>query len=298
MKALLVFLFFISSVCGKEISISFDDAPNRDGAIFTGAERTKKTIESLKKAGVKRAAFYINPAKILTGTEKERLKNYARNGHLLGNHTFDHPHIHKVGPEKYIESIEKAHQVLKEYKGFKPWFRYTYLGRGRTIKTRDLVYSYLENNQYKDAYVTIDNFDWYMDLLLSKAIKEKKKINYKNLKKAYIEALYDSVLFYDHLAINLLGKSPKHVILLHENDLNALFVGDFILFLKKKGWKVITPEEAYREKVLSYKPQTTHNGDGRIAAIAKEKKYQGQIRDRYQNKIELEKLFKRYSVFE
>lgn len=49
-----------------------------------------------------------------------------------------------------------------------------------------------------------------------------------------IEVLWDAVKFYDKLAKEVLGRSSKHVLLLHENDLAALFVGDLAKFLQKK----------------------------------------------------------------
>lgn len=286
----------MSSAIGKEISISFDDAPRSNSAYFSGEERTKRLIEGLKRAGVARAAFYLNPAR-MDAKGIERVKAYGEAGHLLGNHTFDHPALDKIGPKKYIESILKAHEQIKNLKNFKPWFRYTFLGRGKTKAIRDQVYRALDENGYHDAYITVDNFDWYMDVLFEKAIESKKKIDFELLGKTYLEALYDSVVFYDELAKNVLGRSPKHIILLHENDLAALYIDQFVEHLKKNGWKIISPEESYDDPISKCKPDTLHNGDGRIAAIASERGFSGVIRDRYQDKEELESLFKGKKVF-
>jgi len=285
----------MSTALGKEISISFDDAPRGHSAYFSGEERTKKLIQALERAGVKRAAFYVNPARMDANGIK-RVKAYGENGHLLGNHTFDHPALDEVGPEKYVESILKAHKQIKSLKGFKPWFRYTFLGRGKTKEIRDFVYKALDKNEYHDAYITVDNFDWYMDDIFQKAVRSKKKIDFELLGKVYVEALFDSVAFYDDLATKVLGRSPKHVILLHENDLAALYIEKFVAHLKKSGWKVISPEEAYSDPV-SKRPDTLHNSDGRIAAIAAERGFLGVIRDGYQNKESLDKLFKDRNIF-
>ncbi len=286
----IISFLIISSALGKEISISFDDAPRGNSNYFSGEERTKKLIEGLKRAGDTRVAFYLNPIRMdVKGTE--RVEAYGAAGHILGNHTFDHPSIDEVGPSNYIESILKADKLIKNLKGYKPYFRYTFLGEGKTKKIRDEVYKVLDDHKYINAYVTVDNFDWYMDDLFQKAVKAKSKIDFEKLGKTYVEVLYDSVVFYDDLANKVLGRSPKHVILLHENDLAALFIDKFIEHLKKKGWKIISPEEAYDDPI-SKRPETLQNGDGRIAAIAAEKNFSGVMRDPNQNKEILDDLFR------
>lgn len=295
-KFFTISLFLVNSVLAKEISISFDDAPRGNSSYFSGEERTQRLIEGLKRAGVTRAAFYLNPAQ-MDAKGIERVKAYGDAGHLLGNHTFDHPALDEIGPQKYIASILKAHEEIKNLKGFKPWFRYTYLKRGKTKEIRDQVYKALEENGYHDAYITVDNFDWYMDVLFEKAIASKKKIDFELLGKSYVEVLYDSVVFYDELANKILGRSTKHIILLHENDLAALYIEQFVEHLKKNGWKIISPEEAYSDPISKRKPNTLYNGDGRIAGLASEKNFSGVMRDRYQDKEELEFLFKDKKVF-
>ena len=42
---------------------------------------------------------------------------------------------------------------------------------------------------------------------------------------------------YDKLARAVLGRSPKHTLLVHHNLLNALFLDDIIQMFKDKGWK-------------------------------------------------------------
>jgi hypothetical protein len=74
---------------------------------------------------------------------------------------------------------------------------------------------------------------------VAKAIKSNTKINYNELKKFYLEHIWNSIQFYDNIGRQVLSRSPKHVLLLHENDLATLFLGDLIQFLKDKGWKII-----------------------------------------------------------
>jgi peptidoglycan-N-acetylglucosamine deacetylase len=91
------------------------------------------------------------------------------------------------------------------------------------------------------------------------------------LKSTYIEHLWNSIQFYDNAAKQHLGRSPKHVLLLHENDLAAKFLGDLIKHLRSKGWNIISPAEAYEDPIANELPDVLFNGQGRVAAIARAK---------------------------
>ena len=150
---------------------------------------------------------------------------------------------------------------------------------------------------YVDAFITIDNFDFYMEDLFRKALRAGKEIDYSKLRKFYVETLYQGVKFYDELAIKALGRSVKHVMLLHENDLAALYIGDLISHLKRKGWKVISPEESYRDPVTRRFPSTVLNhGNGRVESLAVEAGYDGAISSGLQSTKVLDRLFFDYKV--
>jgi hypothetical protein len=116
--------------------------------------------------------------------------------------------------------------------------------------------------------VTVDNYDWYLDYLYQQAVCDGKTIDYDLLKMIYIEELWDSIKFYNDLAKKELGRSPKHILLLHENDLAAMFIDDLVKFLEEKGWTIISTLEAYKDPISNVIPDTLFNNQGRVAAIA------------------------------
>jgi peptidoglycan/xylan/chitin deacetylase (PgdA/CDA1 family) len=296
---LTIFFCFFGPIelSAKEISISFDDAPNNGSQYYSGIQRTNALVKSLNEAKVSRAAFYLNPVRMKSSEYLERVKSYALAGHALGNHSYDHPNLKDVGADAFIENIQKAHSLIKGLDGFKSLFRYPFLSKGKTFEEHRKVSNALSELKYQDACITIDNFDWYMDSLFQKALKEKKKINFKKLKAAYVEILMDSINFYDKLAIKVIGRSPKHVLLLHENDLNALFLSNLIQALRENGWKIITPEDAYSDPIWKRTPKTLHHGDGRIAALANEAQFSGIIRDKFQNAEAIDAYFESKNIF-
>lgn len=52
-----------------------------------------------------------------------------------------------------------------------------------TIEIRDKIRDVLKEMGYQNGYVSVDNYDWYMDVLLQNAVKEKKHIHLEKLKK-------------------------------------------------------------------------------------------------------------------
>ena len=267
----LIYAFFIlpSLASAQEIALTFDDAPTADSHVLTGTARTERIITTLKEHHVQ-AAFFVLTGQI-DEKGKDRLDLYSKHGHLLANHSHSHRSIHQVGTAAYITDVQKADSILSTYPAYIKWFRYPFLDEGKSVPARDSIRTALEGFGLKNGYVTVDNYDWYLNHLLNKARMEKKTINLPILRQVYIEHVYNSIRFYDEVARKYLGRSPKHVLLLHENDLTALFLGDLIKHLKKNGWKIISPGAAYGDAIATQVPDVLFNGQGRVAAIAREK---------------------------
>jgi len=266
-KIALLTLFFSFSSQAKQIAITFDDAPMPSSGLFSGEERTKKIIESLKESGVSDALFFIT-TKHITKASEGRLKTYTDAGFHLANHSHDHISANKNDLTTFIKDFEQANKILKNKKNFLPFYRFPYLHHGNTAKKRDQIRAHLKASDYQQGYVTVDNYEWYLNSKLQQALREGKKVDYEALKQVYLTTLIDGIEFYDNIAIKTLERSPKHVLLLHENDISALFVGDLIANLQKKGWEIISPQKAYTDPIASELPDVLFNGQGRVAAIA------------------------------
>jgi len=270
LRLIIIFLLVTIHSYSQQIAISFDDAPTPDGALFTGDERSERIIGHLKAHNVKEAAFFVLTSNVNDMTKK-RLTRYVQAGHLLANHSHSHQWIHQMGTDRFIRDVAKADSVLASYPGYMKWFRYPFLNEGRSLTSRDSIRSALKALHLSNGYVTIDNYDWYLNHLLKKAKDENRKINEEILRKVYLDHIFHSILFYDNIARTQLGRSPRHVLLLHENDLSALFLGDLLTHLKKNGWKIISSREAYLDPIATHVPDVLFNGQGRVAAIAREK---------------------------
>ena len=287
---ILILLFIVSHAYSKEIAITIDDAP-MGGTHLTGIERSQKIIQALKETYTQ-ATFFVNPKKMNEEGIK-RIDAYEKAQHLIANHSFSHHELNRVDAATYSEDIKKGHEALKHYTYFVKYFRFPYLREGDTQEKRDGVRKTLKELGLKNGYVTVNTYDWHMNNLYQNAIKANRAVNMDEFKKIYIRILIDAANYYDKMAVDSLGRSPRHTLLLHENDLTAYFLKDLILALKKDGWSIITADYAYRDPIADFETNTLfEKNPGRIGEIAHDKKWKGNLWHEACNEKYLEEALK------
>ncbi|MDU0356028.1 polysaccharide deacetylase family protein [Paraglaciecola aquimarina] len=253
----------------KQLALTFDDAPRPDTSYFDSAERNKRLLNALNKHDV--SAMFFVTTKHLEKGRTQRLVEYSEHHQLLANHTHSHRSANKIDPVEFIADVAKAHQILLPYKNYHPYFRFPFLHHGDTDKKVAELRAGLQKIGLKQGYVTIEDSDWYLDSLFQKAVQSGMPIELEKWRDVYVSHLLASANYYEKLAVKNLDTPVKQVMLLHENDLAALFIDDFIQALKKDQWQIISPLEAYQDNIASRFPKTLHNNQGRLAAILAEK---------------------------
>lgn len=252
----------------KRIALSFDDVPRQAGAFFTPDERARELIATLRRGGVAQAGFFVTTGNLErpdgAGGEA-RIAAYVAAGHVIGNHSHSHRWLHRTEAVDYIADIDRAATWLRGRAGYRPWYRFPFLDEGRRdLVKRDAVRAALRERGLRNAYVTIDNYDWHLDALASRAKREGRAIDMDALRDLYVETLVQASNFSDRIAVEAIGRSPTHVLLLHETDLAALFVDDLAAALRADGWEIVTMDEAYRDPIAATEPDTWFLNAGRV----------------------------------
>ena len=256
----------------RRIAFTFDDVPRQAGAFFTPDRRADELIAALRRGRVRQAGFFVTTGNLErpdgSGGEA-RIARYVRAGHVVGNHSHSHRWLSRTAAADYLADLDRAESWLRGRPGYRPWFRFPFLDEGgRDTAKRDEVRAGLAARGLANAYVTIDNYDWHLDALASRARREGRAIDMEALRDLYVETLLDTAGFYDRMAVEALGRSPAHVLLLHETDLAALFVDDLAAALRRAGWEIVSIDDAYRDPIAAAEPDTWFLGEGRVAALA------------------------------
>ncbi len=237
--------------------------------------RAKKLTAALKRAGVKQAVFFVNPGNIGQpghGDGIANLDRYVKAGHVLANHSWSHPKLGNTDADTYLADLDRAEAWLKPRPGYRPWFRFPFLDEGGKDKVkRDAIRAGLKARGLINGYVTAESSDWNIESLTIAAKQAGKPIDMKALRDLYVESHVEAAAFYDALAVKTLGRSPAHVMLLHETDIAALFIGDLVKALKARGWTIITADEAYADPLRDAAPDTPFAQGTLIEALAWEK---------------------------
>ena len=262
MRILLFVALLITSWSGaeaqKRFALSFDDVPRGRGAFFTPDERTKRLIAGLKAAKVKQAAFFVVPGQLGhddgVGGE-QRIAAYVAAGHVIADHSFTHRHLNELPAAEYVADIDRAEAWLKDRKGRRPWFRYPFLDEGGDNQAKvAAVRAALKARGLHNGYATVDGSDWNFESRTADAVKAGKKVDLPALRDLYVETMVQAADFADGLSRKTWGRQPVQVILLHETDVAALFIADFVAALRKDGWTIVTADEAYADPIAKLAP--------------------------------------------
>jgi peptidoglycan/xylan/chitin deacetylase (PgdA/CDA1 family) len=250
---LILLLLPVPAAAQKMIALSFDDVPRARGAYFTPDERTKRIIRELWKADAPQAVFFVVPGQLGQGDGyggQLRIQAYVDAGHAIANHSYTHPHLSAMTAETYLADIDKAETWLKDRGARRPWFRFPFLDEGGKDKAkRDAVRAGLAARGLRNGYVTAESSDWHLENLTREAVQAKKKVNRKALGELYVTWHVEAANFADAMMQKVIGRQPIQVLLLHETDLAALYIGDLVRALRKDGWTVVDADTAYADPI-------------------------------------------------
>lgn len=259
----------------KRIALSFDDVPRARGPFFTPDERARRIIGQLRSVRAPQAAFFVVPGQLEDDDGKggaRRIAGYVRAGNVIANHTFSHRHLSEMDAAVYLSDIDAANRWLRGRPGYRPWFRFPFLDEGGRDKAkRDAVRAGLAARGLRNGYVTAESSDWNIEGLTAQAVKARKPIDRAALRDLYVSWHVEAADFADGLMQKAIGRQPVHVLLLHETDLAALYIGDLVKALRRDGWTVVGADEAYADPLGRLAPDTPSAVGTLTEALAWEK---------------------------
>jgi len=133
---------------------------------------------------------------------------------------------------------------LLDAKGDWHWLRYPYLHEGDTVEKRRAVRAYLKAHGYRIAQVTLDWEDYLWNTAYARCVAKGDTKSMEWLRSSYLSTASEFLDLGRAQAKLIYGHEINYVLLMHLGAYSSTILPDALDLLKKKGFKLVTLEEA------------------------------------------------------
>lgn len=241
---------------GGEIALTYDDMPSHNVAPagVSRAEIVQKAVTALKAAKAPPVYGFVNARALQTeaGTA-DAMKIWRNGGNLFGNHTFSHPDADKITSEAFIAEVKQDEAALATYGAGTDWhwMRLPFLRGGDTPEKRAALNTYLQQNGYRIADVTVGFNDWDYNPPYARCLAKGDQAGVAWLKAHYLAAASAALDHGQKTAQIVFGRDIKHVFLLHIGAFDAEMLPDLLGLLQQKHFRLIGLPEAESDPVYA-----------------------------------------------
>src|SRR5216683_5247531 len=232
----------------QKVAITMDDLP-LNGLLppgVTRAETARSVLAILKKRHVPPVYGFVNAKKLEGNADgAEALKLWAA-AEPVGNHTYAHMDMEQNTAEAFQREIEENEPALEllAAKDNWHWLRYPYLREGDTVEKRREVRAYLKARGYRIAQVSLDWEDYLWNTAYARCAEKNDKKAIEWLRSSYLSTASEFLDLGREQAKLIYGHDINHVLLMHLGAFSSAILPDALDLLKKKGFKLVTLEEA------------------------------------------------------
>lgn len=150
-----------ASVVEGKLFLTFDDGP---------LPCTSHILDFLSSTGHK-ATFFVVGRNLNDPKLRELAVRALREGHDIGNHSYDHPNFEAISPQRAVREIVSTAGLIRDVvhdAGVDPkrqnlFFRFPYGATG-SRSTYAAVQEVLSELKYRIAWWDVDTMDWRMEL--------------------------------------------------------------------------------------------------------------------------------------
>ena len=257
--AILIGASFLSAVAsraaGEPVALTFDDLPTLalSPAPKYAEVTTVRLIRGLHRQQLPATGFVVGNqlegARNATG--RTMLKQWLNAGFELGNHTYSHASLTTVPVADYIADVARNDALLRPLlKGRRQsmlWFRHPYLETGATLEAKHTFEAWLAKAGYWIAPVSMENADWMFSPSYDDAISRNDRASADRIRRTYLAYTAKVVPWYREAGLQLLGRRPSFVFLLHACRLNADSVDDLAAILRANDLEPVALAKAMQD---------------------------------------------------
>jgi peptidoglycan-N-acetylglucosamine deacetylase len=245
--ALVPALLAATPAAAQEVAITFDDLPAHSSLPpgVTRLDVARGLLKALEKARVRSVHGFINGVQLEREPDSaEVLDLWRAAGHPLGNHTWSHPNLDLVGPERFIADAQRNEMLLG---GQQPWFRYPYLAEGSAPEARAQVRTWLSARGYRIASVTLSFDDWAFNDPYARCMAKGDEGAVAELERQYLAWAKASLDHSRRLAKALYGRDIPYVLLMHLGAMDARMLPRLLTQYRRAGVRFVSLDTAMRD---------------------------------------------------
>jgi peptidoglycan/xylan/chitin deacetylase (PgdA/CDA1 family) len=256
MKRLLLLvciLGFGATAAGGEVAITIDDLPRGGDSAERDLEAvrvmTERLLRPFRDERIPVVGFVNEGRPVEFGADglRELLELWLDAGADLGNHSYSHLNINNVPLDDFTADIIRGEQLVEAALAARGrtlrYFRHPFLFTGPTPEIKTGLQSFLDEQGYVVAPVTLDNADYMFAALYTRP-------EYRDrVREAYVPYMESVVASFEAAALALAGREFPHVLLLHANELNADLMPELLAMFRRRGYSFVTLDEALADDV-------------------------------------------------
>jgi peptidoglycan/xylan/chitin deacetylase (PgdA/CDA1 family) len=260
----LCFVCLISALsCAQQrsVALTFDDLPlalagssgkSTPNQILSEARAANTAILHALRLHHAPAIAFVNEKQVIRdGHIKQNraiLREWAKQGHELGNHTYSHADLSKVTVESFEKEIidgEPSVRLLMSGVG-RPlrYLRFPFNHTGETAEKHDAIAAFLRGRGYEVATCTVENSDWVFAHAYRLMMDRHDAQSVARLRTDYLEYTRQEIEYYSKLNRQIFGHDIPQVMLLHANGLNAEMLDQVLKIFEELDYKFVSLREA------------------------------------------------------
>ena len=255
---LLPFLCAAPSV-SQQVAFTFDDLPAH-GDLPPGQTRlgvAESILRTLRDQHMPPVYGFVNAAKLEKIPEDSAvLKGWRAAGEPLGSHTYSHPSLNELTPAQFEADIARNEPVLSKLMAGQDWhwFRYPFLWEGDTLEKRHAVRTYLQQNGYQIAQVSLDFEDYLWNAPYARCVAKRDDKSIQTLRESYLATADQYITVFREITHTLYGRDIRYVLLLHIGAFDAKMLPDLIDLFRRRGFTFTTLPQAMKDPVYREDP--------------------------------------------
>jgi len=172
------------------------------------------------------------------------VQRWSERRHIIGNHTWTHRWYDNLPEEQFGDDMLRCDAFVRRYPGFRPYFRFPALKEGATRERRDWMRAFLKAHGYRIAQVTLDWEDYMWNFAYARCAAKNDAKAIEWLRSSYLSTASEFIDLGREQAKLIYGHEINYVLLLHLGAFSSTILPDALDLLKKKGFKLVTLEEA------------------------------------------------------